>query len=232
MTGADFGALDRAGLNLQAVFDLGQLPADRVAELRKHFDPAARYRQLILIGHGGRRLWEAVGESGIGGEHPIDEFSTSTATQWFAAQFPGRRCEIVYPGSFPVGLQALGTLAGWHHASPFMVGINEAWGTWYAYRVVLLADTDLPPSPPMTGESPCLSCGDKACVASCPAAALDGAGFSLEKCSSYRRAAGSRCATSCVARIRCPVASGHRYDDEQIRHSYSKSLNYLGKPAS
>lgn len=176
-------------------------------------------------------MWEAVGESGIGGEHPIDEFSRRTAAQWFAAQFPDKHCEIVYPGSFPVGLQALGKQAGWHHASPFMVGINEAWGTWYAYRVLLLADTDLPPSAPMTGESPCLSCRDKACVASCPAAALGDAGFSLAKCSSYRRAAGSRCATGCVARIRCPVASGHRYDDAQIRHSYSKSLNYRGEPA-
>lgn len=226
MMAADFGALNRAGLNLQAVFDLQQLPADRVAELRQRFDPAHRYRQLILIGHGGRRLWEAVGESGIGGEHPIDEFSTRTAAQWFATQCPEKRCEIVYPGGFAVGLQTLGKLAGWHHASPFMVGINEAWGTWYAYRVLLLADTDLPPSAPMAGESPCLRCRDRICIASCPGAALDGAGFSLGNCSSYRRRAESRCATSCVARISCPVASGHRYDEAQIRHSYSKSLNY------
>lgn len=217
----DWTALDDAGLNLHAVFDLDRLPP----ALRPRDAATQRYRQLILIGHGGTRLWQAVQTSGSGSEHPIDDFSVRTVERWFAAQCPGAAREIIYPGAIALGLQSLGALAGWHHASPFMVGINAVWGTWFAYRVALLADTELPLSPPMQGESPCADCAQRPCVASCPAGALDDNGFALERCLGYRRQAASRCAASCVARLSCPVGGAHRYCDEQMRHSYSRSLD-------
>lgn len=223
----DFTALNGAGLNLQAVLDLDQLPADAVAALRDRYDPAHRYRQLILIGHGGRSLWDAVKASGIGSENPIDDFSVRTVERWFAEQFPDTAGEIIYPGDIPADLQALGRIAGWHHASPFMLGINAEWGTWFAYRVVLLADTDLEPSRPVQTESPCVSCADRVCITSCPAGAMDGGSFALEKCIGYRRQASSRCKATCVARVSCPVGSAHRYGDEQMRHAYSISLREI-----
>ena len=48
--------------------------------------------------------------------------------------------------------------------------------------------------------------------------------FALEKCLAYRVADGSLCQHTCLARIACPVGTRHRYDDEQMRHSYSISL--------
>ena len=227
MTISDFTALNSAGLNLQAVFDLDELPPDIVAELRRSFDPAHRYRQLILIGHAGKTLWASVKAAGLVSEHPIDEFSIHTVEQWFSTHFPDSSHDIVYPGDIPVGLQTLGKIAGWHHPSPLMIGIQEEWGTWFAYRVVLMADTNLEPTRPIRNESPCERCRDKVCIANCPAGALAGGTFSLDKCVTYRKEASSRCKTTCVARISCPVGSDHRYCDEQIRHTYSISMKAI-----
>ena len=221
---ADFSPLNAAGLNLQAIFDLDALPPAMVAALRGRCDPAGDYRQLLLIGHGGTTLWSSLAASGIASADPIDAFSRQTFAAWFARQLPGHRHAIIYPGDIPVGLQALGTLAGWHHPSPFMVGINARWGTWFAYRVVALADTALAPTRPEVGASPCEGCRERPCVSACPADALAGDTFSLEKCIGYRKRPDSRCRTTCLARLACPVGSVHRYCSEQISHTYGISL--------
>jgi epoxyqueuosine reductase len=227
MTVADFSALDRAGLNLQAVFDLEALPEKMAMEFRRHFDPRGRYRQLILFGHGGKAMWDAMQATGIRSDDPIDDFSVSQVERWFAEQFAGRNFLMVYPGDTPVGLQSLGRLAGWHHASPFMVGVNETWGTWYAYRVVMLADTAIEPTLPIPGESPCVSCVGRPCVSACLGRSMNEGAFSLEKCIAYRRLPSSRCKTTCVARTSCPVGSEHRYGDAQMTHCYSISMRMI-----
>lgn len=220
MSAVDFSALDRAGLNLLAVFDLAALPA----ETRARLDPEQRYRQLVLIGHGGRTLWERVQAAGLSSEHPIDDFSMAAVSAWFAAQLPGQSFSFVYPGDAPIGLQTLGKLAGWHHESPFRVGINATWGSWFAYRALVLADTALDPTPPLAGESPCAGCATQPCVSACPGKALDDHAFSLPKCIAYRKQPGSRCRITCIARTSCPVRPEHRYTDAQIAHSYSRSM--------
>lgn len=225
MSAVDFSALDAAGLNLQAVFDLAALPA----EMRAQLDPAGAYRGLILIGHGGRTLWERVQAARLPSAHPIDDFTRATIAAWLAGQLPGVAHALAYPGDGAVGLQALGRLAGWHHDTPFRVGINAAWGSWFAYRAVLLVAADPPPTPAMAGESPCTACAGQPCVAACPADALRGPEFSLAKCIAYRRQPDSRCRVTCVARTRCPVRPEHRYDDAQIAHSYVRSLAMIEK---
>ena len=215
---ADF--LNSAGLNRQFVFDLADLPGDLLAKLAPH----AGERQLILFGHGGRRLWECVQASGIGGNDPIDDYSIRTVQQWFADCLPGKRCRILFPGEQPIGLQALGQLAGWHQPSPIMVGVDKEWGSWYAYRAVALADTDFVASLPLEERSPCPTCVAQPCVAACPAGALTDGRFDIAACSRYRLQADSACALGCLARQACPVGAEHRYQPEQIAHSYSRSL--------
>lgn len=219
------GFLDAAGLNRQHVFDLATLPDD----VRATLGDTAGYRQLILIGHGGRRLWECVQASGIGGAHPIDDYCVQTVQRWFAEQMPGTRYRIVYPGQAPVGLQALGRLAGWHHASPFMVGIDGEWGSWYAYRAVVLAESRFSPFFPADRSIPCVDCPDQPCIAACPADAMAGGQFSLTRCAGYRLQADSACAYGCLARSACPVGAEHRYADDQMRHVYGQSLVMLRK---
>ena len=227
MSAWDTSELDRAGLNLQAVFAVDGLPAAMAADLRARFDPDGRYRQLILIGHAGKTLWARVAASGIESADPIDDFSVDTVGRWFARQFAGHRCAIIYPGSNAVDLQALGRIAGWHHPSPMRIGISAQWGTWYAYRVVLLADTGIAPTAPMAGESPCASCAHRICISRCPGSALDGGDFDLGKCVAHRKRVDSSCQATCLARIACPVGSDHRYCAEQIRHTYSLSMRAI-----
>jgi epoxyqueuosine reductase len=219
--------LDGAGLNWQAVFNIDALPAEIAAPLQAHCTSIRSPRQLILIGHAGRKLWESVKVAGIDSENPIDDFTIQTVRRWFAECQAQNTYEILYPGTHPIGLQRLGQLAGWHHATPFMVGIDQEWGTWYAYRAVVLADTEFEPTKRIESESPCNTCQHKACIASCPASALDGEQFDLGKCVAYRKQAGSSCKATCQARISCPVGSIHRYSDEQIHHTYSNSMRAI-----
>ncbi len=215
--------LDRCGLNRQHIFELAELSAEVSATLGE----TAPYRQLILIGHGGKTLWECVKAARIAGANPIDDYSVQALEQCFAKHLPANRYRIIFPGNHPVGLQQLGKLAGWHHAAPFMVGIDPEWGSWYAYRAVVLADTDFRPSRAVDRNSPCTSCQAKPCITACPAGAMDGGSFALEKCIAYRRSDESRCKHTCLARIACPVGSEHRYDDDQMRHAYSISLQMI-----
>ena len=226
------GPLAAAGLNRQHVFDLAALPAEITATL----GATAGFRQLILLGHGGKRLWECVQAAGGAGGDPIDDYCARVVADWFSAELPGHRYRIVYPGSPPVPLQQLGTLAGWHHPTPFMVGIDPEWGSWYAYRAVVLADTGFCPSRavdrapqevPLGGSSPCTGCQARPCITACPAAAMDGASFALEKCIAYRKCDDSKCIHTCLARVACPVGSEYRYDEDQLRHTYSISLQTI-----
>lgn len=223
----DFSALNQAGLNRQAVLNVADLPAEMQASLHAEFD-LDQYRQIILIAHAGRRLWEVLAHAGLEHEeHPIDVFSQQHALAWFARQFPDQRAELLYPGDRPIGLQALGTLAGWHHRSPMMIGIDAHWGTWFAYRVALLTTTDLPVTPPDNAPHPCASCADAVCRRTCPADALSAEGFQLSRCIAERTREHSPCADRCVARLACPVGSEHRYELAQIQHSYTRSLRMI-----
>jgi epoxyqueuosine reductase len=223
----DHALLDRAGLNRQAVFNIDDLPADVAASVRAAGTRGTAYRQLILIGHAGKKLWESVNAAGIKSQHPIDDFSIETVKRWFAQHHAQDAYEIIYPGEHLIGLQRLGQLAGWHHASPLMVGIDNEWGTWFAYRAVALANTNFAPSMPIKSEHPCETCSHKNCITNCPAGALESGQLDLGKCISYRKQAGSSCKATCLARLSCPVGSMHRYTDEQIHHIYSLSMQAI-----
>lgn len=219
--------LDEAGLNRQHVFDLGQLPADLLAPLSM----APHERQLILFGHAGRRLWQRVQADTSLSAHPIDTYSVRTVERWLAAALPRARYRFVYPQGLPkgqhVGLQRLGSIAGWHHASPFMVGVDAQWGSWFAYRAAVITDTDLPPSPAQDHAHPCHSCQAKPCISACPAGALDSGTMDFDACQRQRLADHSPCAVGCLARQACPVGAEHRYEDSQIRHSSAGSLQAM-----
>lgn len=219
--------LNDAGLNRQHVFALADLPA----EFRASLNPAPGETQLILIGHAGRRLWSRICAQGIAGEHPIDSYTMATVRRWFAEVAPGKQLRFLYPGDHPIGLQHLGKLAGWHHSTPFMVGIDGEWGSWYAYRAAILTDSDFAPFFPVDRSHPCEPCAGRPCVPACPADALSGKDFDLDRCLTYRRSENSRCELVCISRISCPTGAEHRYDDAQLAHSYGQSMRMLKRDA-
>ena len=105
----DPAILNDAGLLRQAVFNIADLPPDVAASLHDSGEQPQPWKQLILIGHAGRKMWEAVKASGMESQDPIDDFTVRTVQQWFAARQPNNRYDIVYPGTRPVGLQSLGS---------------------------------------------------------------------------------------------------------------------------
>lgn len=218
-----FSSLAAQGLNLQAVLDLRQLPADVTGSLALDETERSLYTQLLLIGHRGSQIWQTMQERGMRGEHPIDEFSRQLMTQLFAGPLAGHHYRIIFPSSLPVGLQRLGELAGWRHDSPFRVGINKEWGSWFAYRAVVVTNTALPLTVRREATSPCNDCVSRACISACPASALEPT-FDLKACLGHRKQTDSSCQDRCLARNACPVGATHRYTDAQTSYHYLQSM--------
>ncbi len=174
-------------------------------------------------------MWEAMQTSGFSGKtDPIDSFSKGVVQRWLSANYPEAAFETVYPaGQRLVPLQQLGALAGWHHASPFRVGINREWGSWFAYRVALLIDAELPVTEPEDWDSPCVECAEKPCITACPAGAVGGTSDMLPRCIDFRLQENSSCARQCLSRLACPVAMEHRYSSEQLNYHYGVSLQTI-----
>lgn len=227
-----FASLAAQGLNLHAVFSLASLPPEVLDTLALTDDERERFRQLILIGHRGRDLWNTLQKRGMHGEHPIDEFVTECVAAWMTGPLQGHAWCQVFPGAHPVGLQRLGALAGWHHPSPFWVGVDAEWGSWFAYRAVVLADTQLALTPRRELPSPCDSCADKPCIAACPAGALASertGSWRLQTCLDFRKRPQSPCEDRCLARNACPVGAEHRYAEEQVAYHYRQSMPVIRK---
>ena len=214
---------DKNGLNLHAVFNLSELPANLIAEQSSHFS------QLLLFAHGGKQLWSSLNTSGFQSENPVDDFSVQVVKSYFKKQLPDTQYKFVYPGNSSISLIALGNLAGWHFESPFKVGINNVWGSWFAYRVAILANTHYQTTPKADYSSPCITCAAKPCKSACPANALEQDDFIFDKCVKYRKGAESRCKRTCLSRVTCPIASNHQYTDEQLHYHYSVSLKTIQK---
>ena len=229
--------LSLVGLNLQAVINIKDLPQSILEQLSHHSINLHNYTQLVLIGHVGKRLWQQVKlwHSSIKSENPIDDFSDEAIQNYFEKHFSNDDFELVFPysnqsqksNSTPIGLQALGEVVGWHHSSPFRVGINEQWGSWFAYRAVVLVRSDFKTSETLKSVSPCHSCDTKPCESSCPPNALDNDEFNLKHCIDYRKLDDSLCKDRCIARMSCPVATEQQYELEQIQYHYSHTMNMI-----
>lgn len=229
--------LSHRGLNLCAPISRSVL-ADSMPEmvLPDHI------RYLLLIGSAGSDLWQSVPPGYFDREHPIDEYSTDCVAQALTecspdgsgsgANWPDRNWNILFPGKFDLGisLQELGALVGWHHPSPLGIGINTHHGLWFAYRAVVAIEFDLREiadalSDLADADSPCLSCDARPCLSSCPADALEFAYTpDLSACVTHRLQPASGCASTCVARLVCPVAPRFKYADEQMAYFYNRSL--------
>lgn len=223
----DHAALAAAGLNLVAVFPLSAMPESVLQALQAAGHEPAQFRQLLLIGHAGKTLWQQMQAQAAGCADPVDTYTVQTVTRWLEVAMQGRRYVVLYPGQKPMPLQQLGAMAGWHHASPFWVGINQRFGSWFAYRALILTDSDFPLSEPWQEASPCVTCGEKPCLNACPAGALASGSLELSTCLAYRRQPDAQCRYQCLARNACPVGAAHRYDADQMKHHYAASLAFI-----
>ena len=217
------------GLNLFAVLRRNDLPQSFGEAVQRAQIKLRNYDSLILIGHAGNDMWRQLKNQGrFNGPNPVDDFSRFHAARFINDYLDGCPHQWLYPGDVAIPLQRLGAMAGWQHSSPLGVGVNEHFGPWFGYRAALLVQPALPEDLVNAGESPCDSCLHQPCISSCPAQALSKtAPPQLSACVDYRLQQHSPCKAQCLARLACPVGAEHRYDHEQLRYFYRRSLDSI-----
>lgn len=222
--------LVKKGLNLHYVFELDQLPASILLVLKEQHTDLSQFKQLILIAHCGPKLWHCLKENSLllqQSSNPIDDFTTGSINSWFKQHHPALRKKVIYPSTQLIPLQELGQLAHWHYPSPFLVGINNLHGTWFAYRAAILCNSDFINPTPIKSHSPCNTCQSKVCITQCPAQAISEEAFDMNACLHYRKQENSLCQHTCLARTACPVGKDHQYSDQQMQYHYGVSLKMI-----
>ena len=181
------------------------------------------YRQLLIFAHTGGELWRNIE---LEGEDPLDKTSIRLADD-FMRRIGETDYEIAYPTDlFAIDLIAFGRQLGWHNDSKLSIGINAQFGTWFAYRFAIAANTNFFETA-FVEAHPCETCVRKPCIDACPGAAVTEGVFDLSRCSIERLRPDSDCAENCAARLACPVGTEYRYEPEQVRYHYGRSLVFL-----
>ena len=221
-------SLADAGLNLLAILDCTTLPTAVAAPMLASGVPLNEYWRLVLLGHGGRRLWAALQDWGMQTADPVDHY-TLAITRQFIHDYLGNPpvCWLYPQTDYLVPLQQLGALAGWSYPSPLGQGIHPEFGVWFAYRAAFLTTANLPLKVEPKRPSPCTSCVAKPCVTTCPVGAVQIDHFDVDGCAHYRLHDDSPCADRCLARLACPFFPEHRYTLPQIQYHYRHSWGTL-----
>jgi epoxyqueuosine reductase len=220
--------LAKGGLNLVAVLDGAALPGQTKQLIVRSRIPLNDYKRLMVIGHGGRRLWEALEARGTMCADPVDDYSVSLTGQFIRDYLGSPAVFWLYPNTkYLVPLQQLGEAAGWSFPSPLGSGVSPEYGAWFAYRTAFLIDADLPLRREAPASSPCDSCKKKPCIRACPADAVQWADFDIDSCVQHRLRPESPCADRCLARLACPLSPEHRYTRSQIQYHYRRSLETI-----
>lgn len=220
--------LSQRGLNLFAALPTKSLPEAFNKPVRQANIEPEDYPSLILIGHAGTLIWQKLKDNWGSGPDPVDEYSVHHALKFVDQNLDGCRRALLYPGTTPIPLQQLGSMAGWHHDSPLGLGLHSVYGPWFGYRAALLVAANLPQRVAPGTASPCRQCVDKPCVSACPPHALTAAASpDVSACVTYRLQDRSPCASSCLARLACPVGKEFSYGDEQLRYFYRRSLKSI-----
>lgn len=236
-------ALQEWGLNLVHSFKLNELPEPIYFSLSSHVSDAGgdinRYQRLVLIAHGGRKLWQRFNQEAGVGENPLDQMCVDAWQSVMSGEdFRRVEYEILYPTSEPlascgVSLAELGSLAGWQQKSPLGIGIHPEFGLWSAIRLLVLVDGDSvwpddnDGSEAQKSPSICDSCVDRPCLSSCPAGATDFQEFDVPACIAFRQTDASPCEQTCLSRLACPVAKEHSYSKVQLNYHYAYSLQMV-----
>ncbi len=218
--------LERAGMVLR-VLEPGRLDASTAAALLEAWElsggsPSGPARVLVAANRGGS-FWSHVDQEG---DDPVDDASRRLVMELLERHAGGWEHRLVYPGDCPVSLQAVGRAAGLGAPSWLGVSIHPDWGTWFAFRALVLTGCPLPESPPGALTDVCAVCVERQCVRSCPVEA-PGLTFDLARCVDSRLGVGSACSDRCAAREACPVGANWRYPRDLLSYLYRRSLGSL-----
>ena len=187
-------------------------------------------RSVVLIGNIGSAFWPAFSRwrqaaPDRGGSDPLDTWSKDVirpvaaaleATSWFPSDPPWQP------------FQQWAMRAEGLKASPLGILIHPVYGLWHGYRGALGFAGSVADALPGLAPHPCDRCPEKPCLHTCPIDAVRPDGFNVPACRDHLRTAegqGGCMLSGCLARAACPIGSGYRYTDAQLRfHMAALSL--------
>ena len=125
------------------------------------------------------------------------------------------------PEPHHVAFQKLAEIAGLAFLSPGFLSVHPVYGSWIAFRAVVVLDATGPPAKPPSIVRPCPDCGN-AC-----GRALSEALVAVEDAVSRNQAIADQWRVWLGVRDACPVGKNFRYSDEQILYHYTKNRQVL-----
>jgi len=167
---------------------------------------------LLLVGNAGPAMWRAFKSAGMGS---LDAWVRGTVDRVAAI------CDAapLYPFDGPPFLpfQRWAQRAEPVHPSPIGVLIHPDYGLWHAWRAALAIGDRLELPAPDERPSPCGSCAEKPCLATCPVGAFTPSGYDVPSCAAHidSPAGGDCLLEGCRARRACPVGTAWRYGTAQ-----------------
>ena len=226
------------GLNLVAA-----LPTERYDQVASEQYRAASIApgasSIIVIGNGGRGLWDALKRHAqerpgwMEREHPLDDFTREIVENRIAPAARARgSCTIVFPfvgdTSATLSFMQLGKLAGLAGPSIIGVSVHPRFGPWLAFRAALLVDELIEEPGEALGFDPCPSCTARTCITACPVGAVSFEnGWDIPKCLTHRVEVEPDCETRCHSRVGCVLGPEHRYSDDELAHHQRRALKAM-----
>lgn len=172
-------------------------------------------QSVVLIGNVGPEMWSAFAAARPEADHPLDTWTKSVV----APRAATLGCDVAYPNDKPYRpFQQWAMRAEPVKPSPLGILIHPVFGLWHAYRAALIFDCPVAGVPPLTDiTSPCETCVDTPCLATCPVGAFDGRSYDVPTCVTHLSSTkGQPCHDEgCLARLACPIAPEHRTSPEQ-----------------
>jgi hypothetical protein len=171
----------------------------------------------VLIGNAGPQMWGRFQAERLDEPDPLDRWVRRCLTP--IAEVRG--AQLVMPSDGPpyAPFQRWAMRAEPVHPSPLGLLIHPEYGLWHAYRAALVFDG--PPGMPKTERrgtpSPCDTCADKPCLATCPVGAFTEGGYDVPRCHAHLGSNdGAACMDKgCLARHACPVGRDFTTGAEQ-----------------
>ena len=180
-------------------------------------------RCLLLVGNAGPAMWRRFTEERLSDRQTLDDWSSSVlrplADRLDAAVF--------FPFSQPyMPFQRWAARSGLVHTSPLGMSIHGEYGLWHAYRAAFAFAEALDIPSPADAPSPCDTCRDRPCLATCPVSAFNGTRYDVDACAGHLRTpeGGDCIGLGCRARRACPVGSDYVYLPAQARFHMSAFL--------
>jgi hypothetical protein len=205
--------LDGAGLAPRGAFHPGE--ADGIPP----FADGQPVGTLVLAGNVGPGMWLSFTTAREPGDEP------NPLDRWTKRVLDTLAEKLGAAALFPFGGPPYLPFQRWAQqaepVSPSPIGplIHPDYGLWHAYRGALAFAAKLEIPPINRRESPCGSCAEKPCLASCPVGALTHDAYNVAACAAHiSTPAGEDCmAFSCRARRACPVGRVYAYEPAQAR---------------